>query len=130
LVAVLAGLAWGGWCVYDGISASLHAEMGLHATRQTIETVEVYVKNHNGQWPRSWNDLEQSRSAVAEVYRWTGGREHVNEFVFIDFDADANRLAKQTDDEFDAIRPVGPFYGSYRFAIPLLLQTLRQTRHP
>jgi hypothetical protein len=35
----------------------------------------------------------------------TGGREHVADFVWIDFDADPEQVAKQTETEFEAIRP-------------------------
>src|ERR1700678_669967 len=126
LILVVAGIAAGIWCVYEGVSVSLHAEKGLHATRLTLEIVEEYVAQHNGAWPRSWTDLEQTSGKISEVYRMTGGREHVADYVWIDFDADPGRLAKQTESEFEAIRPVGPFYPSYRVAVPSLLEALRK----
>src|SRR5580700_6615697 len=103
------GLAVGLWCLYDGISASVHAERGLHATKLTIQAAEAYVKKHEGAWPRSWAELEQSDSKVKEAYEWTEGAGNVGKFVFVDFGADPNRLARQTEREFEAIKPVGPF---------------------
>jgi hypothetical protein len=125
VVALIGGALWR---VYDGTSASLHAEKGLHATQFTFEAIEDYVRKHNGAWPRSWKELERSSPQMDDVYRWTGGSYKVQEFVSVDFDADPDRLAKQTEEEFQAIRPVGPFYGSYRIEIPFMLEALRQTR--
>jgi hypothetical protein len=88
LFFIVAGIAFGLWCAYDGISASLHAERVLGATRWTIEAAEDYVKAHDGAWPRSWEDLEQSSNHMKDVYGMTGGRKHVQEFVSVDFGAD------------------------------------------
>jgi hypothetical protein len=118
------------WCAYEAISASLHAERGLHATRWTIQAAEDYVTKHNGAWPRSWVDLEESSSQMKDAYGITGGREHVEEFVAVDFKADPDRLAKQTEEQFTAIKPVGPLYPSYRSQIPFLLEALRKARGP
>ncbi len=103
--------------------------MGLHATQMTMEAVEDYLRKNDGNWPGSWKALEASSPKTFDVYRWTGGSDSVSEYVFVDFNADPNRLATQSEDEFDAIKPVGSFYGSYRYHIPSLLQALRETRH-
>jgi hypothetical protein len=76
---VVAGIVAGIWCVYEAVSLSLDAERGLHATRMTTEAVEEYVAHHDGAWPRSWTDLEQTGGKVSEVYL-TGGREHVADY--------------------------------------------------
>jgi hypothetical protein len=129
IVALLvSGIGFGLWSLYEGISASLHAEIGLHATQMAIEAVEEYVRKHDGGWPRSWKALQESSPKTFDVYQWTGGFDHVNQYVFIDFEADPDRLATQSDDEFEAIKPVGPYYGSYKYHIPFLLQALRETR--
>ena|ERR1700730_4529932 len=70
LVAVVALIGGALWCVYDGISASLHAEKGLHATQFTFQAIEDYVRKHNGAWPRSWKELERSSPQMDDVYRW------------------------------------------------------------
>lgn len=125
---VVAGLAAAGWFVYRAISAALHAENGLHATRFTIAAVEDYVRKHDGTWPRSWNDLEQSSPQMRDVYRFTDGPDKVEEFVSVDFNADPDLLAKQNADEFYAIKPVRPSFENYRSHLPFLLDALRQTR--
>jgi hypothetical protein len=131
IVALLVlGLGFGAWCAYEGISESLHAEVGLHATQMTMEAVEDYVRKNDGNWPGSWKALEASSPKTFDVYRLTRGFDNVSQYVFIDFAADPARLAKQSQDEFEAIKPVGPFYGSYRYHIPFLLQALRETRQP
>jgi hypothetical protein len=129
LLGIVVLVAGGLWCVYLGVSESLHAENGLHATQYTFEAVEDFLKKHDGEWPRSWKQLEQSSPQMSDVYESVGGPDKVEEFVAVDFDADPDRLAKQTQEEFQAIKPVGSFYGSYKFRIPSLLESLRQTRH-
>jgi hypothetical protein len=65
---------------------------------------------------------------MQDVCRMTGGRQHVQEFVSVDFQADPDRLSKQTPEEFEAIKPVGPYFELHREEIRFLLDTLRQTR--
>jgi hypothetical protein len=126
LIALGTGLV--GLRAYIDISAGLHAEKGLHAARMTLQAVEEYVTKHNGAWPRSWADLEQTSNKVNEVYQMTDGREHVADFVWIDFNADPDLIAKQTEDEFDAIGLVGLQHPSYHFAVPPFLEALRKAR--
>ena len=127
-MSLAVAIGWGAWCVYEGVSASVHAEKGLHATRLTLKAVEEYFTKHDGAWPGSWADLEQTSNKVDEVYQMTDGRDHVADFVWVDFGADPDLIAKQTENEFEAIRPVGPYYASYRFAVPLFLESLRKAR--
>jgi hypothetical protein len=129
LLAIVVLIGGALWCVYDAVSEALHAEKGLHATNLTIEAVAEYLDKHNGAWPRSWKELEQSSSQMGEAYRFAGGSDKIQEFVAFDFNADPDRLAQQTDDEFAAIKPVGPRFESYRIEVPFLLETLRRTRH-
>jgi hypothetical protein len=44
---IVTGIAAAAWCVYEGVSVSLHAENGLHATRLTLQAVEEYVTKHD-----------------------------------------------------------------------------------
>jgi len=113
---------------YVDISAGRHAEKALPAAQMTLQAVEEYVTKHNGAWPRSWADLEQTSNKVNEVYRMTDGREHVADFVWIDFNADPALIAKQTEDEFHAIGLVGLQHSSYHFAVPPFLEALRKAR--
>ena len=104
--------------------------MGLHATIGTVEAVEDFVRKHDGAWPRSWGELEQTSPQIRDAYGFTDGRAKIEEFVSIDFNANPDQLMKQSEEEFDAIKPVGPSYGSYRYHLPSLLAALRETRRP
>ncbi len=126
LIALGMGLV--GLRAYVDISAGRHAEKGLPAAQMTLQAVEEYVTKHNGAWPRSWADLEQTSNKVNEVYRMTDGCEHVADFVWIDFNADPARIAKQTEDNFDTIGLVGLQHPSYHFAVPPFLEALRKAR--
>jgi hypothetical protein len=129
-VAVLALVAIGFWCAYNALSGSLHAEKALHATQLTFEAVEDYVRQHDGAWPRSWNELERSSPQTSDAYSWAGGSNKIQEFVSVDFNANPDQLAKQAVAKFQAIKPVGPYYDNYTDHIPYLLEALRATRRP
>lgn len=123
LIAVLAI----GYCVYRGISDSLHAEHVLHAALITAGLLDDYVAQHNGEWPHSWTDLEHSRPGQGGIFEWPKDSLEMQKYVEIDFRADPRVLAKQTADEFDAIRPIGPYYPFRdRWQIAHLMQTIRE----
>jgi uncharacterized protein with von Willebrand factor type A (vWA) domain len=128
LALIAVGIGLEGLRAYVFISSGRHAEKGLHAARMTLQAVEEYVTKHDGAWPRSWADLERTSNKVNEVYQLTDGREHVADFVWIDFNADPALIAKQTEDDFDAIGLVGLQHPSYHFAVPPFLEALRKAR--
>lgn len=83
------------------------------------ELVRSYVIKHDGQWPKSWSDLEDgtgSHSGDSMMRR-----------IKIDFRADTRDLASQSANDFDAIRFVDPQFARYRDdrAIERLLGVLR-----
>lgn len=128
LVAIIGDVVWS--VVATGIAAS-HAERCLHATRLTIRAVEDYVKQHNGNWPRSWSDLSRTSRHVEDVYVWTQGPENVHNFVILNCNADPDLIALQSVEEFDAIKPNSNYYTSWesvRVEIPFLLKVIRETR--
>lgn len=107
LVAVLAG----GYCVYRGITDSLHAEHVLHAAMLTVELIDEHVTTHDGAWPRSWADLEALPPHERRgMFEWPRDSVKVKQYVTVDFSADPQRLAEQSVEEFDAVRPIGPYY--------------------
>ena len=128
---LVAGIVCLAWLVYSGISMSLRAEKAFHATLLTTQVIEDYVRQHNGQWPRSWKELEQSSTRTGANLRWPEDQAEIEQYVCVDFDADANDLARQSADEFQAIKPIGPHYvWEDRPELSSLLETLRSTREP
>jgi hypothetical protein len=125
-VVVVAALA-GALCVYKGVSASLHAEHVLHAALLTLQVLDEYVAQHDGQWPRSWTDLEQlPPKERGSMFDWPKDSQEVQKYVTVDFSANAERSAKQTPAEFDAVRPIGPNYPfKDRWQVKALLDTVR-----
>ncbi len=125
-VVVAAGLAIGFW-LYLGISSSLHAEHVLHAALLTVGLLDEYVDQHDGQWPRGWAELEGLPRREWAMFEWPKDSREVQRYVTVDFAADPKRLAKQSVDEFDAVRPVGPYYPFKEHgSMAALLSTIRK----
>lgn len=128
--------------LYMGITESLQAEKNLHATLFTIRLVEQFVYEH-GRWPKSWTELEQmafpanapsplngeltvTRIGGSHGYDWPQESPHLQQCVSIDFAADANAIINQSPTQFQAIKPIGPYYeyGNYGF-VDSLQKTLK-----
>lgn len=119
---------WFGWAMMP-VYTSLRAEKADHATLLTTQVIEDHVMQHDGQWPRSWTELEQSPSRSRAMFKWPNDRAEIQPYVWVDFDADANYLARQSADEFRAIEPIGPYYPWEDYPeLSSLLETLRSTR--
>lgn len=99
-----------GWCVYDGIATSLHAEHGLHAALLTVELLSDHVHEHSGQWPHSWTDLEELPPRRRGMFQWPEDSKEVQRYVTVDFAADPQEILSRSAEEFDAVRPIGPYY--------------------
>lgn len=81
------------------ISVGLYVRQLLHGVENAYAVWNVadwtidYMESHDGQWPRSWSDLEAMYRARAQ--RDVGGdMEHYRKLVEIDFTADPVKLAK------------------------------------
>ena len=109
ILVVVAALVLG-FCVYRGISSSLHAEHVYHAALLTIGLLDDYVKQHDGDWPSSWAELEELPNREGGMYEWPTDSREVQQYVSVDFSADPERLLRQKVGEFDAVRPIGPYY--------------------
>ena len=129
LVAALLGVALPAWMVVRGISASLDAEQCLHANLFTIALLREYVAQRGGTWPRDWKDLESLPRRRLGAWNWPQDREKMQRYVAIDFGADLDKVAMQSAESFQAVRPLGPCY-SYKHDKGLadLLEVIRQTR--
>jgi hypothetical protein len=115
------------WAIYGGVSAALAAERALHANSLVVGLVHDYIVDHEGAWPRSWEDLEGMASREVGMFEWPADKEEVWRYVSVDFTADPDVLATQSVREFTAIQPLGPCY-SYDPEIESLLKTLRKQR--
>jgi hypothetical protein len=91
-----------GFLIYTG-AASLQTEERLQATLLTTRLVYNYVQDNN-RWPTSWRDLETVN------VQWPRDSQLLQRYVVIDFTADLNKLARQSPEEFSAIRPNGASY--------------------
>ena len=84
------------------------AVSGRHAT----EWVTQYVFIHDGEWPRSWDDVRQSAAdSGCDPERMI---KTIRSYVAIDFQADPRVLATQTAGEFHAIRSLDAYGVDHR----------------
>ena len=124
--------------VYEGVTVSLRAEENLHAMLFTIRLVEQFVSEHR-RWPHSWSELEELtvsgeapnpangelsvvRIGGAHGYRWPESSPHLQECVAIDFRADPQSIARGDPSDFQAIKPIGPFFPYLKYGFVESLQ--------
>jgi len=86
---------------------------------------EFVIKNNS--WPKSWEDLEQIPPHKVAEFIWPRSREQLQKYVSVDFEADIDKLALESKEQFDAIHPKGACY-PYDDEIQELLDTIRQLR--
>jgi hypothetical protein len=125
-VVVCVSLLLAGFAAYRGQQSLVRSHtlvMGRFATDMTRQ----YVDQHNGQWPRSWEDLDTIEPPIANGSPINSFRQRLH----FDFDADPAQLARQKASEFTAIRPIGWLSPEYRdyWQVEALLETLRK-HHP
>ena len=121
VVTILGATTAGIVLVVSGIRTSLTAERHLHAMRNAIGACYAYVEEHEGEWPRSWFDVEplfpDDRAWVRRVT------------IHIDFNADPAELAQQDWQSFTGIRVDRPIYPVYQGEMNALIELL-QRYHP
>jgi hypothetical protein len=108
-------------CVYLGISA-LQAEKSLHAVNLVTAVVDRFIQQEK-RWPTSWDELRAINAVdVPSMYSWPDDSEAVHELVVINFDVDLTKIAAQTAEDFDAIRPIGSCfpYKDFRYVDSLI----------
>lgn len=93
--------------------------------RGLFDLVGEYAKAHDGQWPRSWDDLK----TVPTEGKWYHPLdfEKAQETVEIDFNADPKVISQQMPNQFDAIRAKKPVL-DYRSdpRVSILIETIRR----
>lgn len=124
---VIVAVTIGGVCIYHGITIAVRGEHALHATLLTFAVVEDYVKANDGAWPRSWNDLESLPPRSWAMFDWPDDSTQLQEYVAIEFAADPAKLAPQSREEFQAIRPIPLCYPYEDYGqVRSLLKTLSE----
>ena len=117
------------WMVYSTASFALTSERALHANLFMVSVLRDYVIDTGGGWPRSWSDLERVPARQPSMYRWPADADKVRQHVWVDFNTDLDKLAAQSRDEFDAVKPVGPCFAfKHHSQVDALLDTIRQLR--
>lgn len=139
-VLVCSFLAYGLWKVVECVREASEAEQTLHACINTSDLIEEFVSKHDGNWPRSWDDLQglghdNPRFGAEISSNWPGFREESANRVRIDFAADPSRLASlpivdyQVKD-FKAIEPIGPVYNSFDRHFYRIVNALQKFHSP
>jgi hypothetical protein len=128
ILTVVAALVIGVWHVCRVIYRVHSVESDYISTLFILDLVEDYVTKHR-EWPRSWHDLEQVKRK--DEWEWPEESQSIRQRVTIDFDASIDELAKQSADEFEAIRPIerNELYNDKCFGrvhVKSLLKTVRE----
>ncbi|QDU57315.1 hypothetical protein [Aeoliella mucimassa] len=130
---IVAVLLIGGVAIYQGVTTARDATKTLNATMLTVDLIHSYVKQHDGQWPQSWDDLAAvpPPKVIGSGYRWPEDRDQIAERVYVDFAADPQAIAHQKPEEFDAVKPIGSYYPwKENYEVQSLLKTLRGEDSP
>ena len=114
VIIVLFAMIGGTALLAKAAYVAIQAEEALHATLYTVELVRKYVDLHKGEWPQSWVDLETVPSPGPR-FQWPESSPTLQKYVVVNFDADPLQIAKQSEDEFDAIRPAVPSYSFKKY---------------
>ena len=121
LILVIAAVAVGGWLLLHAVRVACQSEDNFDATLFTVRLVEEFVYE-NGRWPVSWDELEHfrfsgnaplprsGRGLAMQGHKWPGEAKWIKQHVAIDFQIDPNVVATQDLKNFEAIRPIGPYY--------------------
>jgi hypothetical protein len=107
IVGIVAALFIGRF-VYQGMSKSREAERALHASSLTVQLLDAYVDQHDGNWPRSWHDLEEMPATEFGVFQWPQDSHEVQRYVEVDFAVDPHVVAEQGGNVVDAVTPICP----------------------
>ena len=100
-----------------GLRKTELAELNFYAMRETIVATQIFVRETNGEWPTSWDDLERHAPTHFNLNCAKG-------LVVVDFDADVHQLSKQTWKTFSGIRPPQPCCTYYDSELEYLIAML------
>jgi hypothetical protein len=121
-------------CIFFAIAVGIYvaktstdAEYTLQAFLTTLEVVEEYLREHPGEWPRSWDDLAKQIAA----------KDHMNmtiadyqERIQIDFSLTRAQVANMSSDHFTAITQRSPNFGPREHNVEWVIKAAQDTGAP
>jgi len=109
------------------VRAPFAAGQRLECVRYVILMVTQHVKDHGGQWPKNWGQVERANPPSGtpdRPFEWQ--KIHLN--VSVDFGVDSAALVEQGPEAFNAIRPRGGDCGDYTEDVQMLLTAIDAAR--
>jgi len=96
-------------------------QWNFYAMRKAVVATQIFVRDNNGKWPSSWNDLKKG---VPDNFDLDFAARHVE----FNFEADVSQLSKQSWETFSGIRPHQPCWTLYDSELKYLIEMLSQNR--
>jgi hypothetical protein len=125
----LAIVLLGGMLLVYGIYQYLQQVKSEYETVRVVQMIEDYVKSHGGQWPSSWQDLDET-----EVGKQCGSRSsYYQQFAAVDFSCRSEQLLRDSAAIYEAVTPVSRRYVMYPHAkqdLDRVMQAIRDARMP
>lgn len=123
----LAIVLLGGMLLVYGIYQYLQQVKSEYETVRVVQMVEDYVKSHDGQWPSSWQDLDETKTGK----RLGSRSSYYRQFAAVDFSCHSEQLLRDPAAIYEAVTPVSRRYVMYPHAkqdLDRVLQTIRDAR--
>ena len=101
---------------------------GDYETRRVVQMVEDYVKTHEGNWPKSWEDLRDTETAKQllplDLSYW-------RRYTRVDFTMQSERLIRDPEMIYQAVMPMSGKYILYPHAkqdLDTVMQAIREAK--
>lgn len=129
ILGLLAVAAVGVWWARKQATDSLEAEKNAHAYHLAVNVVQAYVRENDGRWPTSWQELEEVTSLSEDDQdRWPAEMDSVRDRIDVDFSVSSDQVAEMSVDNFQAIRAMGPIDEFATRQSRSLVETIKQAR--
>lgn len=126
LFAAMAAIGVSGWG-YRAIVTSLEAEKTLHAYYLVLDILKVYLHEHPGMWPTTWEDLAcLTPKEKNSVFEWPDDLPKIQRRIRIDFGLTLGQVSEMDVSNFSAVQQIGPNYGPHESRIREILLAVRQ----
>jgi len=121
IAIVLPVAAYGLW---TSVKAITNREDTSRALGITCEVVAQHFED-TGRWPRSWDELRDTRPLEFGTNIWPAEIDSIKTRVRIDFDVSTDYLAEVDPKAFDAIGPIGEAFPHRDSDVRRLLEKCR-----